>query len=102
MGHKPRENRIPDNGDSGNGKGTVLGTTDRRNPSENIPANLHSLTNKTYMVSVICVLLLLAVALVFGRTVGYEFVSYDDGPYVYENPQVAGGLTARGVAWAFT
>lgn len=51
---------------------------------------------------VLCVLLLSAVALIFGQTVGHEFVNYDDGQYVYENPRVAGGLTLRGAAWAFT
>ncbi len=30
------------------------------------------------------------------------FVTYDDGPYVTENPNVSAGLTAEGVRWAFT
>src|SRR5262245_38021247 len=38
----------------------------------------------------------------FGQTRGYEFVNFDDDEYVYENPQVSGGLTLHGVAWAFT
>ncbi len=46
--------------------------------------------------------LLLAVALVFGRTVGHDFVNFDDNQYVYENPQLMHGLTAEGVAWTFT
>jgi len=46
--------------------------------------------------------LLLAVALVFGQTVGHEFIDFDDDQYVYENPQVTGGLTAHGIAWALT
>ena len=49
-----------------------------------------------------CGLLVLAVALVFGQTIGHEFVNYDDGKYVYENPPVADGLTVAGVTWAFT
>ena len=48
-----------------------------------------------------CGLLLLAVAAVFGQTIRHQFVNYDDKQYVYENAQVAQGLTARGVAWAF-
>ncbi len=59
-------------------------------------------THNVYKATAVCVFLLLAVALVFGQTVRHEFVNYDDGPYVYENPQVAGGLTARGIAWALT
>jgi tetratricopeptide (TPR) repeat protein len=47
-------------------------------------------------------LLLLAIALIFGQTVGYGFVSYDDGMYVYENAHVSRGLTTQGIGWAFT
>jgi tetratricopeptide (TPR) repeat protein len=45
---------------------------------------------------------LLAVALVFGQTLGHGFVSFDDNGYVYENPHVKSGLSLEGVAWAFT
>ncbi len=31
----------------------------------------------------------------------HAFVSFDDGLYVYRNPQVMAGLTSRGAAWAF-
>jgi hypothetical protein len=55
-----------------------------------------------YTVLVVCGFLLLAVALVFGQTVRHEFVNIDDPVYVYENTQVACGLTAQGIAWAFT
>ena len=41
-------------------------------------------------------MLLLAVAVVFGQTVGHDFVNFDDNEYVYENPHVAAGLTAAG------
>jgi protein O-mannosyl-transferase len=66
------------------------------------PTSLKFRTHNTCTVTAVCVLLLLAVALVFGQTVGHEFVNYDDGQYVYENPQVAGGLTDSNIAWAFT
>ncbi len=42
------------------------------------------------------------VGLVFGQTVHYQFVNYDDDKYVYENPTVVRGLTAQGAAWAVT
>ncbi len=45
--------------------------------------------------------LLVLVGVVFLQAVGYEFVNFDDGVYVYENPYVANGLTARGAVWAF-
>ena len=40
--------------------------------------------------------------LVFGQTLRHEFVNYDDNDYVYENPEVARGLTLKGIVWAFT
>ena len=51
---------------------------------------------------VVCGLLLLAVALVFGKTVRYDFVNLDDNVLVYENPMVTRGVTAQGIAWACT
>ena len=54
------------------------------------------------MALAICGLLLLAVGTVFGQTIRHGFVNYDDGPYVVENPQVTRGLSADGIAWAFT
>src|ERR1017187_9273025 len=39
---------------------------------------------------------------VFGQTLHHEFVNYDDNDYVYENPEVARGLTLQGIVWAFT
>ena len=39
---------------------------------------------------------------VFGQTLSYPFVNYDDGTYVYSNPVICGGLSLRNIAWAFT
>jgi len=39
--------------------------------------------------------------IVFGQTVGYDFVYYDDRLYVSENPLVRAGLTLHGLARAF-
>ncbi|MBU4271406.1 MAG: tetratricopeptide repeat protein [Planctomycetes bacterium] len=50
----------------------------------------------------VCVLLLLAVGLVFGRTVNHEFINLDDDVCVSENPWVSEGLTAQSIGWAFT
>ncbi len=50
----------------------------------------------------VCGFLVLAVSIVFGQTVGYPFVSYDDPEYVYENPHVTCGLNIHDIAWAFT
>src|SRR5215208_4750218 len=68
---------------------------ERRNGGERLRGNRH-------IVLAICGLLSAAIALVFGQTVHHEFVNYDDELYVVDNAQVARGLTARGIVWAFT
>ena len=50
----------------------------------------------------ICGLLLLAIALVFGQTLGFEFVNWDDNDGVYENPRITGGLRISAVVGMFT
>ena len=39
--------------------------------------------------------------LLYGRTLGYGFLSYDDPDYVTENPAVVDGLSLVGLRWAF-
>lgn len=39
---------------------------------------------------------------VFGQTLGHDFVNYDDPSYVYENPRITAGLSLSGIGWAFT
>ncbi len=46
--------------------------------------------------------LFLAVLAVFGRTVRYGFVNFDDDQYVYRNAHVTGGLSGQDVVWAFS
>jgi Flp pilus assembly protein TadD len=46
--------------------------------------------------------LALLVLAVFGQTLRFEFVNYDDGVQVYAVPQIENGLTLRGISWAFT
>ena len=50
----------------------------------------------------ICLFLALAALAVFGRTIGHEFVLFDDNEYVYQNRHVRDGLTLAGIGWAFT
>jgi len=50
----------------------------------------------------VCLFLLLAVAIVFGRTVEHDFINLDDDMGVSENPWVHEGLTADSIRWAFT
>ena len=51
---------------------------------------------------IVCLFLVLVTAAVYWQAAYHDFVSYDDNLYVTENQVVQGGLTARGVAWAFT
>jgi hypothetical protein len=66
--------------------------------TENRPVGL----NDRWTVLGICVFLATVILAVFGQTTGFGFVNYDDGNYVYENPEVTGGLTLKGIVWAFT
>lgn len=47
-------------------------------------------------------LIVLCIALVFGRTASFEFVLYDDDKYLTANPAVAEGLTPDSMVWALT
>jgi protein O-mannosyl-transferase len=49
----------------------------------------------------ICAILLLAVGLVFGPSVHYDFINLDDNIGIYENPHVTHGLTWDSAKWAF-
>lgn len=49
----------------------------------------------------IYLLLLAGIFAVYGQTISYDFVNYDDPVYVTE-PHVRAGLTLSGVMWAFT
>ena len=46
--------------------------------------------------------LLMLVGAVYAPVAGFDFVSYDDGVYVYANPPVREGLSRSGVRWALT
>jgi tetratricopeptide (TPR) repeat protein len=50
----------------------------------------------------VCIFIVAISWIVFGPTVHYEFVNFDDDAYVYENGVVRNGLTAEGVGRAFT
>lgn len=47
-------------------------------------------------------LLILLPLLVFGQVVQHDFINYDDGSYVFENPRVKEGWSIQGFAWALT
>jgi len=50
----------------------------------------------------VCIFLAVIVWVVFGQTVHHEFINYDDGSYVIENPGVTNGVTPQAIVWSFT
>jgi Tfp pilus assembly protein PilF len=50
----------------------------------------------------VCVFLAAAVWFVFGQTLHFGFINFDDDLYVYENAAIIHGLSWGGIAWLFT
>jgi protein O-mannosyl-transferase len=58
---------------------------------------------RSYHVTIAVYLFLATISLaVFGQTIRYDFVNFDDDLYVYNAPAIQGGLTLKGIALAFT
>jgi tetratricopeptide (TPR) repeat protein len=54
-------------------------------------------------IAIVIYLFLVGISLaVFGQTIGYDFVNFDDDVYVYKAPAIQAGLTVKGLALAFT
>jgi tetratricopeptide (TPR) repeat protein len=58
-------------------------------------------SNRLGLTVSVCVFLVAVIWIVFGQTLGHDFVNYDDQNYVYENPKITGGLNLASIAWAF-
>jgi tetratricopeptide (TPR) repeat protein len=58
--------------------------------------------NLMWRTVVVCTLLVGATIAVYGQALRFDFVAYDDPQYVTEHARVRGGLTAEGLAWAFS
>ncbi len=50
----------------------------------------------------VCILLVMLVFIVYGQTLHFGFVNYDDDTNVYQAAEVTAGISAHGLAWAFT
>src|SRR5580658_2612712 len=66
------------------------------------PKKSASSTRRGWEVAGICVLLVNLVFIVFGQTIRFGFINYDDSEYVYNNPMVLRGISLSGIGWAFT
>jgi len=54
------------------------------------------------LVAGICVGLVGLVWFVFGQTIKFPFINFDDPEYVYEVPEINSGLSLHNLKWAFT
>ena len=59
-------------------------------------------SNSHGMIVGLCLFLVAITWFVFGQTIRFPFVDFDDPHYIYENPQITRGLSATGIVWAFT
>jgi len=104
MSRRPKKKELAGNAVKSSGKSpsatsrTPFAAGSRTLGSAESPAGL----SERRLVLGICIFLAAIVWLVFGQTVHFAFVNYDDNFYVYENPAVMGGLSLDGVKWAFT
>jgi len=79
--------------------GQVPGAADSRSPhAEGRPASWPD----RWTVPGVCFFLAAITFAVFGQAVHFKFINFDDHLYVYENPEVARGVSLRGIVWAFT
>src|SRR5277367_4497160 len=67
----------------------------------NAPSPVPSIPSKT-LAAAMCVSLSVVTLFVYFQTFAYDFVNYDDNGYVYQNPYLKAGLSAKGLSWAFT
>jgi tetratricopeptide (TPR) repeat protein len=50
----------------------------------------------------VCIALAAATLAVYAQVVRFQFVTWDDPGYVYDNPHIAQGVTMPSLAWAFS
>jgi protein O-mannosyl-transferase len=55
-----------------------------------------------WSVVAVCVGLVALVCFVFGQTIRFPFINFDDPEYVYEVPEIRTGVSLHNLAWAFT
>ena len=60
-------------------------------------ATASAVPTKSWPIAVICLGLVAITWIVFGQTLGFDFINYDDNSYVYQNPSISNGLTWEGL-----
>lgn len=71
-------------------------------PGPAMPTVASGLPGRGWKTAGVCSLLVVLVFLVFGQTIGHQFINFDDNTYVYDNPRIQNGLDLGGIVWAFT
>jgi len=66
-----------------------------------VPRSIDKQATDKKIIAIMACGLWLVTLLLFLPARGFGFISYDDGPYVYENDMVKQGLNAATVKWAF-
>lgn len=69
---------------------------------DDVASNRVAQSHAVWKSAVVCVLLAVAVWAVFGQTVRFDFINYDDDAVVYENPAVTRGLDLHEIGRVFT
>jgi tetratricopeptide (TPR) repeat protein len=80
-----------------------MGSRAKQRKTKSVTATRRSnIRNGHLTATIISILLAVVIWTAFGQTLHHEFVNYDDGSYVYENPKIVSGLSASNIAWALT
>jgi hypothetical protein len=58
--------------------------------------------SKPHLKFAVCAALVAITWVIFGQTLGHQFVNYDDLLYVVENQHIRAGLSWHGILWALT
>ena len=74
---------------------------------ENIPSLMSAIAVRSKIgqamwLSSICVALALITLGIFAQTFAFKFLNFDDDLFISRNPRLTEGLSAKGLAWAFT
>jgi protein O-mannosyl-transferase len=56
----------------------------------------------TTLILTIGILVIIVTFLLFGRTLTYPFINFDDPAYILERPEITRGITLSGIGWSLT
>ncbi|HEY3760453.1 MAG TPA: tetratricopeptide repeat protein [Verrucomicrobiae bacterium] len=103
MSRKSKRKASQDRASSAQSKASASLNDKQPKVSDRLPEIERQLSgaNERWAVLAVCIFLAVIILAVYGQTLRYEFVNYDDNVYVYGNPAVTNGLTPKGISTAF-